>query len=296
MLHDFTNLFSDDSPSGPACYWTEHHYQQDQRVFREGEMADSLAVVISGHVRVELEFGELDSDAVLARLGPGEVIGELALLDGGPRSASVIADSPLTLRQLSAEALKRMENELPGAAMEIYRMIGKSAAGKLRHANDRLASALFEAKDPEVEERVAAARLVLPTIQEATDEAIEMLLEQIAAQFVKHAEELAELTVASTGIGNIPHKIEKNHFASQGVLESMRGKSGFGILGEARNGVIEISAPAGVVFGLIPVTNPVATAVFKALVCLKARNASILSFPAVQQQSECGLTPCSRKF
>jgi acyl-CoA reductase-like NAD-dependent aldehyde dehydrogenase len=279
MQNNFRDSFADGTQGDLAPYWSELSYAENQLVFKEGETADTFAIVVSGKVRIELEQGELDSDSVLARLGPGDWIGELALLDGGPRSASVIADSPLTLRLLSADALKQMEQHHPAAAIAIYRALGASAAGKLRLANDRLANAIFEAKDPEVETRVAAAREVLPILLAASEDSINKLLDKLADHFFHHAKELAELTVATTGLGNVPHKIEKNHFASRGVLSSIRGNPGFGILGPEHHGTLEIASPAGVVFGLIPVTNPVATAIFKALVCLKSRNAPILSFP-----------------
>jgi acyl-CoA reductase-like NAD-dependent aldehyde dehydrogenase len=79
--------------------------------------------------------------------------------------------------------------------------------------------------------------------------------------------------------GDVGDKTRKNLFASRGVLAAMRGQPGTGLLGAPASGVREFAAPAGLVFGLIPVTNPAATAIFKALIAVKARNAVILSFP-----------------
>lgn len=59
------------------------------------------------------------------------------------------------------------------------------------------------------------------------------------------------------------------------------GGVGSGVIGTDDRGVTEIAAPVGVVFALIPVTNPVATAVFKVLSALKTRNSIIMSMHRV---------------
>jgi acyl-CoA reductase-like NAD-dependent aldehyde dehydrogenase len=91
------------------------------------------------------------------------------------------------------------------------------------------------------------------------------------------AEELAAATVAETGIGNVADKTFKNRFASLEVNRTLQGRPGIGPRPPDDRGVTEIASPVGVVLGLIPMTNPVATLVFKTLICLKARNALIVS-------------------
>ena len=103
---------------------------------------------------------------------------------------------------------------------------------------------------------------------------IDGLIAALAAQIAGHADELAAATVAETGIGCVPDKAEKNRFASLDVAQSLVGKPGVGVVGRReREALTEIAEPMGVVLGLIPVTNPVATLVFKALICIKARRA-----------------------
>jgi acyl-CoA reductase-like NAD-dependent aldehyde dehydrogenase len=91
---------------------------------------------------------------------------------------------------------------------------------------------------------------------------------------------VAEETVRVTRIGNVPDKTCKNLIASMGVYRSLVGQPASGVLStdEVRK-VSEIASPAGIVVGLIPATNPAATAIFKALIVVKARGALILSFP-----------------
>jgi acyl-CoA reductase-like NAD-dependent aldehyde dehydrogenase len=83
--------------------------------------------------------------------------------------------------------------------------------------------------------------------------------------------------VAETGIGNVADKTFKNRFASLEVNRALQGRPGVGPRPPDDRGVTEIASPVGVVLGLIPMTNPVATLVFKTLICVKARNALILS-------------------
>jgi acetaldehyde dehydrogenase / alcohol dehydrogenase len=76
----------------------------------------------------------------------------------------------------------------------------------------------------------------------------------------------------------VPDKADKNRFASLDVAQSLMGKPGVGVVGsDERAALTEIADPMGVVLGLIPITNPVATLVFKALICIKARDALIVS-------------------
>jgi acetaldehyde dehydrogenase/alcohol dehydrogenase len=83
--------------------------------------------------------------------------------------------------------------------------------------------------------------------------------------------------VAETGIGNVADKTFKNRFASLEVNRTLQGRPGIGPRPPDDRGITEIASPVGVVLGLIPMTNPVATLVFKTLICLKARNALIVS-------------------
>ncbi|MGH7539655.1 MAG: cyclic nucleotide-binding domain-containing protein [Gemmatimonadota bacterium] len=69
-------------------------YDAGDTVIREGEPGDSFFVTVSGQARV------LSGSKTLHRLIPGDHFGEISLLDGGPRSASVVADTPLSLLRL----------------------------------------------------------------------------------------------------------------------------------------------------------------------------------------------------
>src|SRR4051812_3788123 len=68
--------------------WTE--LRSGDVLFREGDAGDALYVLVSGRLRVVLR-GSDGIDALDAEIGRGEAVGEMALLTGAPRSATIIA-------------------------------------------------------------------------------------------------------------------------------------------------------------------------------------------------------------
>jgi acetaldehyde dehydrogenase / alcohol dehydrogenase len=132
--------------------------------------------------------------------------------------------------------------------------------------------------DPAVDALVARSAVAMESIAGWPEGQIDGLISALAAQIAAHAEELAAAAVTETGIGCVPDKADKNRFASLDVAQSLVGKPGVGVAGNCqREALTEIAEPMGVILGLIPVTNPVATLVFKALICIKARDALIVS-------------------
>ena len=159
------------------------------------------------------------------------------------------------------------------------RWLSRIAAEKARvFPGDRAEALLTGEPDPFVDALVARSVAAQESIAGWHEGDIDGLIAALAAQIAGHADELAAATVAETGIGCAPHKAEKNRFASLDVAQSLVGKPGVGVVGRhEREGLTEIAEPMGVVLGLIPVTNPVATLVFKVLICIKARDALIVS-------------------
>lgn len=94
----------------------------------------------------------------------------------------------------------------------------------------------------------------------------------------RDAARLARLAIDETGMGVYEHKILKNKFASDLLLEYILPLQTVGIVREDRaRRVKELAVPMGVVAAIVPTTNPTSTAIYKALICLKARNAIVMS-------------------
>jgi CRP-like cAMP-binding protein len=97
----------------------------------EGEEGDAFFVILEGTASVRR------GTRSLADVGPGASFGELALLDGEPRSASVIATDDVSVAVLGVRMFRTLLREFPEMAIEL--MAG--LAGDLRRARDELAEA-----------------------------------------------------------------------------------------------------------------------------------------------------------
>ncbi len=89
---------------------------------------------------------------------------------------------------------------------------------------------------------------------------------------------LAKMAVKETGMGIVEDKVIKNHYAAEYIYNAYRHTKTCGIIEEDSSyGIKKIAEPIGLVAAVIPTTNPTSTAIFKALICLKTRNAIIFS-------------------
>lgn len=95
----------------------EVDFQADRVIARQGEIGTGFFVLADGHVRV------LRDGAVIARLGPGDFFGELSVIDGAPRNAQVVADTPVTVLALASWDFERLLRETPGIALTVLRVV-----------------------------------------------------------------------------------------------------------------------------------------------------------------------------
>ncbi|WP_282172547.1 acetaldehyde dehydrogenase (acetylating) [Cytobacillus firmus] len=111
-------------------------------------------------------------------------------------------------------------------------------------------------------------------IQEQVDEIVKKAADAAYAKSLY----LARMAVEETGMGIVEHKKIKNEVGSKAVYESIKDEKTVGIISEdSVNKVTDIAYPYGVIAGIIPTTNPTSTAIFKALIALKTRNAIVVS-------------------
>jgi sulfoacetaldehyde dehydrogenase len=89
---------------------------------------------------------------------------------------------------------------------------------------------------------------------------------------------LAELAVVTTGLGNVPDKITKNHRKTLGLMRDIAGAQTYGILSDdPETGIAEIARPLGVIGAVVPSTNPAATPANNIINALKCGNSIVLS-------------------
>ena len=111
----------------------ELHFDTGTYVFRAGELADSVYVLRKGCVSVILKAAP--GRKRLASFAQGVIFGELGLLDGGPRSADVIADEPSTAYRLTRESFAAIREDSPQLAATLLFNLGIEMAMRLRFAN-----------------------------------------------------------------------------------------------------------------------------------------------------------------
>ena len=113
----------------------------DQMLFRTGDACDGCYHVIEGLLKVTVVLPSR-RERILAILGPGGFIGELSLMDGAPRSASVVAIKPAKLYFITRAAF----DAFGAAHPEIYRYIADLLARRLRDNSATLAMSSLSIK------------------------------------------------------------------------------------------------------------------------------------------------------
>jgi CRP/FNR family transcriptional regulator len=95
----------------------EARFREGAMMVQAGRPGLAFHVILEGRARVV--HGVLPTGRTIVRLGPGDYFGELALLDGGPRSASVVADTPVTTMRLPRGEFRRILRSEPDIALKL---------------------------------------------------------------------------------------------------------------------------------------------------------------------------------
>lgn len=129
-------------------------FPRRRTVFVEGEPGDDLYVIVSGSVKIRHQTAD-GRETVFAVLGPGDVFGELALFDPGPRTSTVITLTDVETVRMDRRALRTWIQERPEIAEQLLRVLAR----RLRHTNNALCDLIFT----DVPARVAKQILDLAT-------------------------------------------------------------------------------------------------------------------------------------
>ena len=121
-------------------------FEPGQAVFREGDSSDTCYVVRAGRARAVRTHGD-GRTITLARFGPGDIFGELAMFEDERRSATVEAIEPTSVVGVLGPDMRRLMSEHPQIATRLVIALGR----RLREMNERLSRQSFQT----VQSRVA---------------------------------------------------------------------------------------------------------------------------------------------
>ncbi len=129
-----------------------------------------------------------------------------------------------------------------------------------------------------LQERMTIMRRAQREFAKFTQEQVDHIFFEATMAANKARIPLAKMAVEETGMGVMEDKVIKNHYASEYIYHAYRNTKTVGVLEEdPAFGIKKIAEPIGLVAAVIPTTNPTSTAIFKALLCLKTRNAILIS-------------------
>ena len=143
-------LLGDDLTAGEleclSAAMTEEHYEAGQYIFHEGDHGDALYLSTSGEISILLPVKGVDRardrGKRIISFAPGVVFGELAVLEGKPRSADAMAEVALTVIRLSTEDFDRLRLEQPALAAKVLRNLGRYLSARMRSLTVELSAAL----------------------------------------------------------------------------------------------------------------------------------------------------------
>jgi CRP/FNR family cyclic AMP-dependent transcriptional regulator len=116
---------------------TEETHSLGTRIFQYGDPGDKLFVILEGKVRISREVAGMGEEA-LAVLGPGEMFGEMALLDESPRSADALAHERCRLLVIAKDAFDDLLFLHKDLAYEVLWACVRMLLTRLRETNEKL--------------------------------------------------------------------------------------------------------------------------------------------------------------
>src|SRR3954471_10322328 len=144
----FFHFLDDSERVSLAAQLEEVQLPEGQVLFNYGEPGDCLYVIRAGKAEVFFK-DDTGIRIVLEVAGPGDVVGELSLLDGGPRSASVLVTEALDALRLDRGDLDQFLRAPPAAAIDLLSAMGRRlrvSAERLRHTASRNVNVAAEDK------------------------------------------------------------------------------------------------------------------------------------------------------
>ncbi|MFT4766239.1 MAG: acetaldehyde dehydrogenase/alcohol dehydrogenase [Oleispira sp.] len=259
-------------------YCSVKSFQLGEFLFKQNDQPDGCFYILSGQLVTQYYDADVSTDIALEYYGKGDLVGAMSLIADVPRAMTVRVAEAAEVLFLSTSKLEELQTIDELAYQEFLKLFNTSLIQRVRKSQPlNQQAALKIAKIPSVDKQMSLARLAHEEFLSWPEETVDEIITDIAKSIYAQAKELAELTQQESGMGVVEHKILKIKLGSLDVADSLVNKPGNGAIELEANGIERVSMPIGVVFGMIPITNPVETTVFKTLISLKSRNAIVIS-------------------
>lgn len=129
----------------------ELKFKKGDVIFKEGMPGDALYILKKGMIKVYKETKKRKK--LITILSAGEFFGEMALIDGSPRSATVIAGEESDVVKLTNENFNKLKNEYPNTALKIFGALLKFLSFRIRRTTKKAASLLKGRKKKKMHRR-----------------------------------------------------------------------------------------------------------------------------------------------
>ncbi|MGA8067064.1 MAG: bifunctional acetaldehyde-CoA/alcohol dehydrogenase [Terriglobales bacterium] len=125
---------------------------------------------------------------------------------------------------------------------------------------------------------VSQARTAAAVFTQFSQEEVDRIVKAMVLAGLDQAQALAHLAVEETKIGVMEDKVIKNMVATEFVYNYIKDKRTVGVIREfPERNLVEVAEPIGIIFSILPITNPTSTVLFKCIMAIKTRNAMIFS-------------------
>jgi len=114
-------------------------------VFEQGAPGDTMVVVVEGRLAVDLK-DRRGKHTIIGEMLPGEIVGDMAVIDPAPRSATIRAASDVLIYELNRDGLRQLRDSSPAAAAAITSAIIQGVTRRLRQVDERIEKRLHPAQ------------------------------------------------------------------------------------------------------------------------------------------------------
>src|SRR5208283_398504 len=125
---------------------------------------------------------------------------------------------------------------------------------------------------------VRQGRTAAAIFSQFTQQDVDRIVKPMVLAGLEQAQYLARLAVEETRLGLLEDKALKNMVATEFVYNYVKDKRTVGVIREfPERNLVEMAEPIGVIFSLLPITNPTSTVLFKCIMAIKTRNTVVFS-------------------